>query len=412
MSEKEVLRVQMLGGFSITYGEKLVTFRKNAASKSMQLLQLLLYRKEEGIPRKELIENLYGRGGLSDPSNNLRVAAHRLRKQMVEAGLPEEEYIKIENGVYSWSSTIPCVVDVLEFQNLIQSAQEETEQEKRIVILEQALTLYRGDFLPKLSGEDWVLLEAVRYKHEYEESLQEVLEYKSRERKFDDMLQIATIASDLYPFDEWQCYKIEALMGMERDDEALQVYQDTSKLFFEELGIRPSERMLNQFRVMSERIRNVPKAITDIKGGLQEKENESGAYYCSLPSFIDGYRPIRRIIERNGQSVYLMLCTLTDGNGNPLENGNKLNRMSEELKKAIKRSLRKGDSYTQYSLNQFLVLLIGTNEENCHLVSDRITKNFAGEHKYWKNCVEYYVSSVIDVETGSSQISFRAGEAG
>lgn len=35
MSEKEVLRVQMLGGFSITYGEKLVTFRKNAASKSM-----------------------------------------------------------------------------------------------------------------------------------------------------------------------------------------------------------------------------------------------------------------------------------------------------------------------------------------------------------------------------------------
>ena len=281
-----------------------------------------------------------------------------------------------------------------------------------MAILEQALRLYRGDFLPKLSGEDWVLLEAVRYKHEYEESLQQVLEYKSREQKYDDMLQIAAMASDLYPFDEWQCYKIEALMGMERDEEALQVYQDTSKLFFEELGIQPSERMLQQFRTMSERIRNVPKAITDIKGGLQEKEKESGAYYCSFPSFIDGYRLIRRIIERNGQSVYLMLCTLTDGNGNPMEPGVKLNRMSEELKKVIKRSLRKGDSYTQYSLNQFLILLIGTNEENCRLVSDRITKNFAGEHKYWKNCVEYYVSSVIDVETGSSQISFHAGEAG
>lgn len=85
---------------------------------------------------------------------------------------------------------------------------------------------------------------------------------------------------------------------------------------------------------MSERIRNVPKAITDIKGGLQEKEKESGAYYCSFPSFIDGYRLIRRIIERNGQSVYLMLCTLTDGNGNPMEPGVKLNRMSEELKKS------------------------------------------------------------------------------
>lgn len=412
MSRKEVLRVQMLGGFSITYGEKLVTFRKNAVSKSMQLLQLLLFRKDKGIPRKELLEILYGRGGLSDPSNNLRVAAHRMRKQMVDAGLPEEEYIIIENGIYSWNSRISCVVDALEFEKMVLSAQEEQEQEKKMAILEQALRLYRGDFLPKLSGEDWVLLEAVRYKHEYEESLQQVLEYKSREQKYDDMLQIAAMASDLYPFDEWQCYKIEALMGMERDEEALQVYQDTSKLFFEELGIQPSERMLQQFRTMSERIRNVPKAITDIKGGLQEKEKESGAYYCSFPSFIDGYRLIRRIIERNGQSVYLMLCTLTDGNGNPMEAGVKLSRMSEELKKAIKRSLRKGDFYTQYSLNQFLILLIGTNEENCRLVSDRITKNFAGEHKYWKNCVEYYVSSVIDVETGSSQISFHAGEAG
>ena len=61
MSRKEVLRVQMLGGFSITYGEKLVTFRKNAVSKSMQLLQLLLFRKDKGIPRKELLEILYGR---------------------------------------------------------------------------------------------------------------------------------------------------------------------------------------------------------------------------------------------------------------------------------------------------------------------------------------------------------------
>lgn len=61
MGNREVLRVQMFGGFSITYGDRLVTFRKNAASKSMQLLQLLLYRKETGVPRRELIELLYAR---------------------------------------------------------------------------------------------------------------------------------------------------------------------------------------------------------------------------------------------------------------------------------------------------------------------------------------------------------------
>lgn len=412
MGEKEILRVQMLGGFSMTYGDKSITFRKNVVSKSMQLLQLLLYRGENGISRKELIELLYGRGGLSDPSNNLRVAAHRLRRQMTDVGLPEEEYIKIEDGVYYWNSTLPIQIDAHLFENLLHKGEKEKDPEKKLEYQKEALSLYQGDFLPKLSGEDWVLLEAVRYKREYEDTLQEVLETLNGRGQFDEMLQLAAVASDLYPFDEWQCYKIEALMGMGHDEEALQVYQDTSRLFFEELGIQPSERMLEQFRVMSERIKNVPKPILDIKGGLQEKEDESGAYYCSLPSFIDGYRIIRRIIERNGQSVYLMLCTLTDGNGNPMEGGSKLNSMSEGLKSAIKHSLRKGDSYTQYSINQFLILLIGTNEENCRLVSDRITRNFAEEHKYWKNCVEYYVSSVIDVESGSSRISFRAGEAG
>lgn len=412
MCEKEVLRVQMLGDFAMTYGDKVLTFRKNVVSKSMQLLQILLYHKDEGISRKELIELLYGRGGLSDPANNLRVASHRLRRQMTDAGLPEEEYIKIEDGIYRWNCSFPSEVDVLEFEKLIQKAEAESNTEKRIRDLKQALALYRGDFLPKLSGEDWALLESVRYKREYEDALLEVLDFLEKRKQYDEMLQLAAAAGDLYPFDEWQCYKIEALMGMGHDEEAMQVYQDTSRLFFEELGIQPSERMMQQFRVMSDRIKTVPKPIMDIKGGLQEKEDESGAYYCSLPSFIDGYRIIRRIIERNGQSVYLMLCTLTDGSGNPMEGGSKLNAMAEGLKGAIKHSLRKGDSYTQYSINQFLILLIGTNEENCRLVSDRITRNFAEEHKYWRNCVEYYVSSVIDVESGSSRISFRSGETG
>ena len=49
---------------------------------------------------------------------------------MVDAGFPEEEYIIIENGIYSWNSRIPCVVDALEFEKMVLSAQEEQEQEK------------------------------------------------------------------------------------------------------------------------------------------------------------------------------------------------------------------------------------------------------------------------------------------
>lgn len=399
------LMVQMLGGFSMSYDGKEITFGKNRISKSMQLLQLMLYNKK-GISRSKVVDILYGRGGLSDPSNNLRVTVYRLRKILEESELPPGEYFTTENAMFRWSDSIPLCVDVLEFQRLIDQASEETQKERRIAVLECVLSWYRGDFLPKLSGEDWVILETVHYKKEYEDALEEVLEYYRETKRYRDMLRLAAEASSIYPFDEWQTYKIDALIGMGREKEAYKVYEETTRIFIEELDVHPSPEMEEHLRRLGSRFTNVPQAIKDIKGGLlQEKETENGAYYCSLPSFIDEYRLIRRMGERIDKSVYLMLCTLTDGKGNPLESGDKLTKMSEHFKNAIKVSLRKGDTYTQYSTNQFLILLLGTNEENSRIIADRITRTFSAEHKYWKNCVDYYVTSAIDSEDEGTNIS-------
>lgn len=404
----DTMMVQMLGGFSVSYGGKDITFGKNRVSKSMQLLQLLLYKKDEGIPRVDVLELLYGRGGLSDPSNNLRVAVHRLKKMLLGSGLPENEYFKVEDGVFRWCSSFPVCVDVLEFARLIEEAGKQTDEEERMRILESAIGWYRGDFLPKLSGEDWVILETVHYKKEYEDALTDVLKYFRRRHMFSDMLRMAAEAGSIYPFDEWQTYKIDALIGMGREEEAYKVYEDTSKLLVEELDVQPSSKMAERLRKISGRLTNIPEAITDIKGGLlQEKGEESGAYYCSLPSFIDEYRLIRRMGERSGQSVYLMLCTITDGKGNPLGNGEKLTQMSAALKETIRQSLRKGDSYTQYSMNQFLILLVGAREEHSQLIAERITKRFSEKHKYWKNCVDYFATSAIDSEVEGKNISFK-----
>lgn len=66
---------------------------------------------------------------------------------------------------------------------------------------------------------------------------------------------------------------------------------------------------------MSDRIQQSVGALEEIKKGLREKEEQKGAYYCSFPSFIDIYHVISRMMERSGISVYIMLCTLTDKNG-------------------------------------------------------------------------------------------------
>lgn len=408
MDEKlPVLKVYMLGGFSLKYGDMPISFRRSTATKSTKLLQILLHCGEKGISRSRLLDNLYGREELSDVANNLRVTSHRLKKILVEAGLPEYDYIDIKSGIYRWNSPMEVWVDAIEFGELVDSAEQEEDESKRIEILRQACEDYKGEFLPGLSGEDWVLLESVQYKKKYAQALTELCDYLKAQREYQAALKLCTKASEIYPFDEWQAVQIDCLMALNRYKEAIKIYDDTAKLFFEELGISPSEKMMKQFREMSSKMSLKPQAIGEIKEGLIEDEEEEGAFYCPLPSFRDSYRLVRRIIERNGQSVYLMLCTITDGKGRPTENKEKLSVMSDELYNAVKVCLRRGDSFTKYSPTQFLVLLVGTNKENTAMIFDRISRYFCREHSSWKQYLEYYVSSIADVESDNSRISFR-----
>jgi DNA-binding SARP family transcriptional activator/GGDEF domain-containing protein len=408
MSENlPVLKVHILGGFSITYGDKPVSFGKNTTTKAMKLLQLLLYYGTNGIAREKLLEELYGREELADVANNLRVTVHRLKKMLVDAGLPQYDYIRIKKGIYQWNSPMKTELDTEVFNRLIESAGEEKDKRNKIAILKEACQIYGGDFLSEASGDDWVLLEGVQYKNAYTTALKTICEYQMAHGEYEDTLSMCEQACAMYPFDEWQAVRIECFIALKRYKEAMKEYEDTAQLFFEELGISPSDRMLEQFEMMSNSMNYNPQEIKQIKNRLREDDEERGAYYCSLPSFRDTYRFLARMLERNGQSAYLMLCSLTNGKGQPMENEEKLKTMTQELHHTIQHCLRRGDSFTKYSPSQFLVLLVGTDKENCEIIFDRVTKYFCREHKSWTQYLEFYVSTVADIERHDSKIKFE-----
>lgn len=386
MNEKTaILNVRMLGDFSITYDGRQVSFGKNTTTKAMKLLQILIYYGEQGIAREKLLNALYVREELADAANNLRVTAHRLKKMIIDAGLPEYDYIVIKKGVYRWNAPVPTIVDARKFQELYEEAQNCADTKQKEELLKQVCNMYRGEFLPEISGDEWVLLESVQYKKLYSNALKELCDGLIEKCDYEEALLFCEPACRLYPFDEWQSIKIECFLGMKRYKEAMKEYDDTAKLFFEELGISPSERLMEQFDQMSSQLKHVkPKEIQDIKQRLKEEKGQGGAYYCSLPSFRDSYRLVTRMLEL----------------------------LSEELQNTIQHCLRKGDSFTKYSPSQYLVLLIGTNKENCGLIFDRIRKYFAREHRSWNKYVEFYVSSVAEVDNLDTPIQFRNDDSG
>lgn len=400
------LYVHVLGGFSITYGNVPVSFGRNHITKAIKLLQILLYEGEKGISREKLLEELYGREELADVANNLRVTVYRLKKLLTDAGLPQYDYVNIKKGIYQWSSPMETEVDARVFDKLLEEAEVQSSMKKKVELLKEACLLYGGDFLPDLSGDDWVIRESVQYKKKYSEALGKICDYLMKQGEYEEALRLCTPACEMYPFDEWQAVRIDCYIALNQYKLALKEYENTAKMFFEELGISPSTKMMKQFELMSSKVNYKAQAIKDIEKRLKEEEEEDGPYYCNLPSFRDNYRLVSRIIERNGQSVFLMLCSITNGKGQPMENEEKLEILTQELFQAIKQCLRRGDSFTKYSPSQFLILLVGTNKENCGMIFDRIKKCYAEEHKSRGQYLEYYLSSVADVDKGNSPIQF------
>ncbi len=165
---------------------------------------------------------------------------------------------------------------------------------------------------------------------------------------------------------------------------------------FEELGLSPSAGMLERFKLMGERTSQAAGAIEDIKYRLREKESIEGAYYCTYPSFVDVYHVFGRMMERTGMSVFLMLCTLNFINIETDDENQKY--YSELLRESIQKAVRKGDFYTRYNIQQYLVMLIGITQENCTLVSKRINKEFNKRLTRRKNVsIDYYVASLGEV---------------
>lgn len=409
MEKKQVLRVRMFGNERITYGDTLILVGKNSMTKTLKMLLILLHSGKKGILRNKLLEDLFGRDELSNASSNLRVTTHRLKKMLIEAGLPEYEYIVSRGGIYRWESPMETEIDVFVFKELLEEAKAEQNTEKKMEKMKNACKMYGGEFLQRLSGDEWVLLESVQYKKLYTDALKAVCTYLMEQREYQEVLQLTETACEIYPFDEWQSVKIDCLIAMNRYKEALKEYEDTAKMLTEELGVMPSETMMKQFRIMSSRISNRPQIIDEIKKSLQEDSQEEGAFFCTLPGFRDAYRMIYRGMERSGQSAFLLVCSLVDSHGRPMEASDKLEEMSETLFQALKSALRRCDSFTKYNQSQFLVLLLGINEENCQVVINRISSNFSREHRSWTQRLVCNVASLYDVDNQEEKISFGGG---
>ncbi|MDD5940284.1 MAG: bacterial transcriptional activator domain-containing protein [Lachnospiraceae bacterium] len=361
------LKITLLGGFSLYYQGREITLGRGSASKFQQLLQLVWIVGDRGIQRDEIVRDLYNPEELSNPGNSFNNLLFQMRKQMAAAGLPKKAYIVRQGKLFVPDPQVPVRVDVQDFCTYCRQAEETTDGKKR-ENFRKAFALYKGELLPESATLTWVVVASAHLRSLFQKCTDWLGQDAKMRKDYSEMAEIYRRAAEIYPDDDWQAEEIEALILMDRYKEANDLYNTTVHRYADEMGVHPTDKMLENYQKMSEKIVQPVSDLHEIQSNLSEKQ-EGGGYYCSYPGFIDLYHVLRRNMERTGISIYLMLCTLVDYEGKIIRNRDKLEARSAVLRKVIGERLRKGDIYTRYNSSQYLLLLPGANKEDCSAIA-------------------------------------------
>ena len=383
--KKTKIYVQMLGGFSLTVGDKILDLGNNSKANFLKLTEIVMLRGFGGVSKRDLIDGIFGHKALLDENNSLNNLLHQARTQLKKAGMPGKKIIDGKRGVYAPEihPDHEYVLDVQEFEDICIKAKNEKKEEKKLSLYRKAFAIYKGELLPEFATDYWVILESVRLKRLYDDVIDFLGKHYKNKEEYEELFELYDKANKIYPDNGWQIEMIDALILRKDYKTAYELYTKCAHYYQDELEVPIPEALRSCYDRLSDNVRVVTDDIRQIQANIVRKDEKLksemgakklGAYLCPFTSFIDVYHVLRRNLERRGSSIFMMLCTLVDYEGKPIHNQDKLNARAEILEQSLSEGLRKGDVYTKYSPSQYLILLIGTKREDCAIIYQRISR--------------------------------------
>lgn len=402
METKPALKIRMLGGCSLNYGEKTIGDPNYHLKKTWILLAYLIVFRNRTVRVEELINLLYPGEYGKRPQGALKNQVSRVRAMLSELELPGgRELILAGRGTYAWNTDVPIQTDIDLFELACQRAGGTSWllPEERLETCLSAIALYRNDFLSKAMGEPWVRPLADYYHTMYIHLVQTTVGLLSAQEKWEDVINICGRAIQIDAYEESFYYHlIRGLIHTGQVQQALERYKRMYTLFYTQLGVTPSAEMTELYQeIRREAKRNVfheSEDLAAISRFLLREERVTGAFFCELEVFTDIYNLEARSIARSGLSVNLgmIAAVMRDGSTPPRR---LLNDYMERLGDCVKSTLRRGDVVTQYSAHQYLLLLPAPTPEKGQLALDRILSNFT---ERYPRCPLLMKTSIRQVE--------------
>ena len=340
------VRVYVLGRFRVLVGDHPVPDGAWRRRKARQLFKCLLSRHGRRLTKDEAVELLWPESDPEAALTNLRSTVFALRRALMTSGndsgspgelvVVDRDTVRLRAGPEIW-------VDADAFETALARAAGAANPSP---LLEEADTLYAGDYLPDDLYEDWATERREALKRAWTH-LQLVLA-RARERRGDPDGAVAALQrlSAADPCDERAARELMQLLARQgRRSDALRVYQRLERALRDELGVEPAdETSALQRGIVAGEIAAPPRHETPTASSAGTSDTAAPApppaasYVCGFPfpapdrlvgREVDLAR-LERIVQRGRTGGQVVLIGAPAGTGKSTLAGELVRRASAE----------------------------------------------------------------------------------
>ncbi len=368
--------IQTLGKFDVKKDGSSLVSSSAGSKKIWELYKFMLTHRDRVFTPESLMDQLWVSESYSDPRSTLRRQMHRLRQSLLEEN--ESDHFKtlmFSNGYYKWNEQLNIDIDIENFEQLIKDGDAKRHNSPRLALDDylEALNLYSGDYLPDCIDQHWVFSIRNHYRRLYLKTVIAATELLKVERRYDEIITLCQKAINIDIYEEaFHLNLMEALMHKNQQKQALEHYEYITGFYYHEMGLKPSSDM----RSLYKRLLQTHTPIQSQEGIVEALENDlviENAFYCEPDTFKSIYELERRRSQRSGITFSIGVINATPIKG--YSQSQEDLRISH-LKQHLMEKLRKGDTFSQWNENQFMVLLPGVDSTLMKKVLTRILDAF------------------------------------
>ena len=372
------LQVQMLGQFTLRYGDRTISDSDDRSRRVWSLLAYMLYNHGRSFAQEELIHLYWSNSEKSaDPGNALKSIFHRIRTALdkLQPGLGRL-LIRRKAGRYFWNNAMPLSLDIEDFEAHFHAAEAAGDDDVRLAEYQAALALYAGDPLPRMTDEIWTIPIVAYYHSLYTRAAAGAIELLEKQERTAEAVALCRRAIHIEPYQE-DLYE-HLMRGLLRTGDmkgAMSVYEEMSELLLAHFGVMPSETLRTLYRQATRTVNDRTLTMDEVCSQLAEPAPHGGAMVCEYDFFKILYRAEARSIARNGHSANICLLSVSGKDGEMLARRS-LDPAMNNLQVLVQNNLRRGDVIARCSISQYIILLPQANYENSRMVADRLVSAF------------------------------------